>query len=312
MARLRLATVGLGETGGRSRVGRLADGLLLLLAIALVAGLLVAVRGGRGLDPDRGVIGLVHGGAAPGTPSELKDGAATRLEEALATSGGITFEIVQTQTITARPGGPKVAIPDPTDRHKTLGLADEYPIASVAEFGSATRDGFYSELRQGPAKGQAADPKASLFLQALVRGNDTYRNDGEGWYLTDQPPGIGLDPITVRLLPRLLRNATGAADKGTTPVDGVELRTLAASGKVADVPGVIAADGAPFTVLTRPIELAFDGDGKLAKLRLVARNTNLETFDLIVVTEIVVRYGNAGELPAPEPVLRDTTPVTLP
>ena len=49
-------------------------------------------------------------------------------------------------------------------------------------------------------------------LAALVVEGVTYRNDGSGWYETSQPPGIGLDPASARLLPGMLRNVEGAAD----------------------------------------------------------------------------------------------------
>lgn len=303
MARLDRVTPRVTWIAGRESSSKLwTHALLLAIGVALVASMALLARDGRLLRSEGVLVPLIRGGAAPGTPAELAAGAAQRLDEALASSGGLTFEIVQTSTLVARQGGPRIPIPDPSDRHKTLGLADTYPLTTLAEFGVATRDGFYAEIRQAGADGQP-DPRAELLFQALVRGPDTFRNDGRGWYATDAPPGIGLDPLTVRMLPQLLRNATEPRDTEPEPVGGLPLRALTATGRVADIPGVIAADGAGFTVLTGPITVAFTEDGRLAKLRVDARNTNLDTFDLIVRTEIEFQYGGAGELPLPEPPL---------
>jgi hypothetical protein len=137
-------------------------------------------------------------------------------------------------------------------------------------------------------------------MSALVRDGVTYRNEGAGWYTTDSPPGVGLDPITVRLLPDLVRNATAPADAGLDPADA-SLRAIAATGTVADIPGVVAADGARFTKLTEPVTFALDPDGRLAKLHVVAQNTNLTEFDLVVDTEIDLTYGLTQALPEPTP-----------
>jgi hypothetical protein len=246
--------------------------------------------------------------AAPGagslSPSQLKAGAAALFEAATAPGGGgVTFEIVQRSALHARPGGPKIEVPDPVDRQKSLGFADEYELGSLIERGAITPEGFWMEMRDGPAKGAAADFENAMYqFGAITKAGKTWRDDGEGWYETDDPPGIGLDPKTAALLPALLRNASGPAEKGTESIAGATARVIEATGTVANVPGIIAVDGERFTTLIRPIEFAFDDAGRLVRLDAVARNENHKEFDLLVETVITFGYPEvATTIPDPQP-----------
>jgi hypothetical protein len=241
------------------------------------------------------------------SPSELKDAGASAIEAATGAGGnGITFEIVQRSALHARPDGPLIEIPDPIDPSKSLGLAETYALGSLIERGAITPDGFWMEMRAGPAEGQDPDWKAAYQLGAIATGGKTWRNDGDGWYLTDRPPGIGLDPRTAALLPALLRNATEAADAGTEEVDGRMARNVTASARVEDIPGIVAVDGEAFTSLVGPLEFAFDDAGRLVQLRAIARNENEETFDLLVETVITFAY------PASKPAIPEPAPTWSP
>ena len=277
---------------------------VLLPAVALLA--LVVARGaalGAGSTPP----------LAPvlASPEQLTSSAADQLEDATKPGGtGYSFEIVQTSTITARPGGPKIDVPDPTDPNKSLGLADEYLFYSLIERGTVTPDGFWSELRVGPPPGEKPDfEKAEWRRSALVRDGVGWRNDREGWYEADVLPGIGLDPETAALLPRLLRNAEAPMAKGNLEVDGATLTGIEATGKEADMPGLVAAKGAAYTRLTAPIEYGFDERGRLARIHAVALNTTMTEFDLVVDTVIVLRYDDPPPLPEPVPTWQPTTRV---
>jgi len=283
--------------------------LAILIPIVLLASV-VLVRGGALGGRSLGSPFDAGAAAANLSPAELTAAAADKLEAATAKGGtGYTFEIVQTSTIVARPGGPLVDLPDPADRHKSLGLAESYALSIYLERGGVTPDGFWSEIRRGP---DAPDAKPDVTtgdpeLAALVRDGRTYRNDGDGWYETPDPPGIGLDPATAALLPTMLRNAAEPKDappEAATPStdDDAVARSLEATTAVADVPGIVAVDLAAFTVLTKPAVFGFDADGRLASLTISARNTGLETFDLLVLTTITFSYPAAApDLPRPEP-----------
>jgi hypothetical protein len=115
----------------------------------------------------------------------------------------------------------------------------------------------------------------------------------------DALPGIGLDPETAAVLPRLLRNATALADKGTvTPDDGTTLRAIDGASTEADIPGVVAAGGQRFTKLIEPVTFGFDATGRLAWLRVAALNTNSTDYDLVVATEISLAYDAVAPIPS--------------
>ena len=299
----------------------------LALPVVLVAGLVLVRTGGvdAAASPVTGPVVPV----APDASAQTRlAAAATALELALGKGGGgITFEIVQTQTLRAKPGGPQIEIPDPADRSKTLGLTDTYPIGTLVERGVATPAGFWSELIHGPQPGAEAAfdlAEAVASRQALVRDGKPYRNDGDGWYGADVLPGIGLDPATVALLPALLRDGADAAD---APLDQERdpafaipglagpaqpaTRALRATSRVADIPGVVAPDLAPATELSGPTGFALDDAGRLVTLTVTARNTNMETYDLVVETVITLRYPERPpELPDPLPAYVAPSPAS--
>ena len=309
------------ERAGRGRRGRLgelhggAGSLVLGAAVLLIVGLVV--RGG--LLSERPTLAGPGAGAGALSPTELTAGAASTLSDALAPGGtGLEFEIVQTSTIVARPGGPLVELPDPADRTKSLGFAERYPLGTLIERGFATPDGYWMELLHGPEPGTEAAfelATAQVSRQALVRDGKLFRNDGEGWHETDELPGIGLDPATIALLPGLLTTATGATEAlldsvidPATAIPGLRgpespaVRALAATTTVADAPGIIAVDLVAATEITTPAVLAFDAAGRLVGLTITARNTNLEIHDLIVETVITFRYPDRPpSLPEPLP-----------
>ena len=292
------------------RIGRARQAVEALLSLMLVIALVALVASLRaGIPWPRPALTV---GAGADALSSLQASAADQLATALAKGGtGISFSIVQRSTIKARPGGARIPVPDPVDPHKTLGLADEYFLNALLERGFATADGFYSEMLAGPVPGQDPDWKGEVRLQALERDGSVYRNDGDGWYATKSPPGIGLDPATARLLPSLVRNATGAADAGVD-AENASLRNVTATGTVADIPGVVASDGAAFTRMTDPVTFSLDPDGRLVSLHLVALNTNMEDFDLVVETDITLRYAVDGALPDATPVLKSTNAAVQP
>lgn len=287
---------------------RLSGGRLLIIVlvpILLVAS--VALVRASGLTT-RPTALLSAGAAANLSPSELAAGAADALNLATAVAGtGYTFEIVQHATVTARPDGEPLEIEDPADPTKTI-TVESVRAGTYLERGAVTPAGFHAEIRRGPD-----DPTATadwdgtpMELAALVRDGTTYRNDGDGWYETDRPPGIGLDPATAALLPTLLRDLAEA--KGADPprdetdpfADLAPARRLDGATEVADVPGIIAVDLADATELIGPAKLAFDDDGRLVGLRILARNTHLDRYDLMVETVITFGYPDtAPELPKP-------------
>jgi hypothetical protein len=288
--------------------------LSIVVPLALVASL-VATR-------NQATIGLgapSESSAVAGlTPDQLTTGASRLIADATAHGGGgYRFEIVQRATLRARPGGPQVPIADPSNPEASpIGLADDVYQAGLVETGVATPGGFSMTMRLGPASPEARPDLAAgrVLFQALVRDGNTFRNDGQGWYATDQPPGIGLDPRTAQLLPQFL---TRSQNRAEIPLDAVSselgstddrtTRAITLQANLADIPGIVAVDGEEFTELTGPVTATFDSTGRLSGLVVSARNTNMQTFDLTVVTEIAFRYDDVpAGLPDPLPAYKPT------
>lgn len=285
---------------------RLSAGLLPLLVVAFVALNFRPSATAPALPGSMARTAAPDGirAAAGADPRSRLNGAAAAVEAALGNSGhGFSFQVVSRSTLVAKPGGPKIEVPDPIDPQKTLGLADEYYVgASIAE-GVVTPNGYFLQMRKGPDTKDAAPDfvNAERTLAALIVGGKTYRNDGDGWYETDSPPGIGLDRRTAALLPKLLRESTGAVPGGPRSVRGQTMASVRSSGKVADAPGLMGIDAEAFTEFVGPIDFAIDGTGKLAELHVVMRNTRQEVFDLLVDTVVTFDFGQPGPLPEPVP-----------
>jgi hypothetical protein len=251
--------------------------------------------------------------AAVGAPTvEAQLGAAAlAIEEAVSPGGeGYTFEIVQRNTIYARPGGPQIEVPDPVDRYKSLGFTDEYYLNGLIERGAVSADGFWMEMRAGPATADAPPDfeKSDYLFGAIAKDGEVWRTEGVGWYETDSPPGIGLDPTTAQLLPRLLRNAASLEDAGLETIAGELLVRFSGRGEPVDFPGVIAADGESLTAPSMKVDFWLDAQGRLVRLLALARNTRMEDFDLISETLITFRYEPAGAIPDPRPSLAPDPP----
>jgi len=299
---------------GRQRPGRTRSGSQRILdlvrnAATLVLGLVVIAGVGfflRGMPGSpQTVVGLA-GGANAVPPQQLTAAAADLLANTTEAGGsGYRFNIVQTSTMVAKAGGPKIPVPDPVTRG-TLRMADTYYLNALLEQGVARPDGFWSQMQAGPNEGATPDwAGAPILFEALVRDGERWRNDGDGWYQAQIVPGIGLDPDTAGLLPALLRGATSPVDvpAGDKAADPTAARTLANAATPAQIPGVVAANGAAFTKLTDPVAYGFDDTGRLVSVRVMALNTNMTDFDLVVETTITIAYDDVAGLPEPKPAV---------
>jgi hypothetical protein len=274
------------------------------IAVVLIAVIAVTLARSGSFDI-YAAVGAVNPAISGLSADQLKAGAADQLEAVTGKGGaGYAFAIVQTSTIKAQPGGPLVNIPDPANGRVIIGQSEEYPYYTLLERGIMTPAGFWSELRSWPVgAGAPIWEKADLRRSALVRDGVSWRNDREGWYEADVLPGIGLDPTTAALLPTLLRDASEAQKQADVLVGGATQLRVDATGQKSDIPGIVAADGVSYTKLNAPIEFSFDDQGRLVAIHVVALNTNLKEYDLVVDTVITIAYDDVGNLPAPVPTL---------
>ena len=283
---------------------RPSDGVALLAAILLVGALASRLSAPIPI--------ALAAPALAGTPDDQLTVAADKLEAAKGDAGaGFTFTVVSRSTVHQRDGGPLVEVPDPADPGGKPDLVSEVYVGGSLADGLVTPDGYFLQLRGGPVPADKEPDFAAAVptLAALVRDGTTYRNDGEGWYPTDLPPGIGLDEATIALLPKLLRDASSPTATDARVVDGEAAAGIEATGRLADAPAIHAVGTADYTELIGPMSFALDGEGRLVELRALMRNTRLETFDLLVETTITFRYAAEPlTLPDPTPALPVETP----
>ena len=182
------------------------------------------------------------------------------------------------------------------------GTASEAYVTSMISAGAVSPDGFWMDMRRGPTPGAAPDFAASPVVFTVIEGPDgTARNDGQGFYATEQSPGMGFDPVTAKAFPRLLASLARLTDLGTAQIDGATLQGFAGTAAREDFPGVVAADGLAFTEPTFPIEVWYDADGDLVRVVAWARNLNQVAWDLVLETVVTLEYAPAGTRPAVQP-----------
>jgi hypothetical protein len=290
--------VGRGVRSALRHAGRVATAIVQLAVLfGLLGGAIIARAGTSGAVP------MPAAPLAPITPTT----AAAALTEALASREGLSFTVVQHTTIHAKPGGQLLDVADPVDPRKVIGQTDQIEQRSYIERGGVSADGFWMEMRDGPVGDQAPDfANAPYQFGAIVKDGKTYRNDGEGWYPTDQPPGIGIDPATAGLLPRLVTSISKPVSLPDLALNGATTRQLAASAAIADIPGIQAVDLASASELSGPLEYGFDDAGRLVRIHGVVRNTDVKDWDFFVDVVIGFGYGDAGSIPDPAPALRPT------
>jgi hypothetical protein len=286
----------------RVRPGSVRQAFVAVVQVAVLA----AVLGGALLARAAGGVG---GLPVPAPAAISAAAAATTLATALADRGGLSFTVVQHTTVHAKPGGPLLDVADRADPRKVVGQTDSIDQAAFIERGGVSADGFWMELRDGPVGDAAPDfAGAEYRFGAIVKDGRTYRNDGAGWYVTDQPPGIGIDPATAALLPRLADSIKDATDLPALSSDGKTVRQLAAEASIADAPGLMAVDLAAASELTGPIDYGFDDAGRLVRLHAVIRDTTVEDWDFLVDVVITFGYGDAGPIPEPAPLVQPSAP----
>jgi hypothetical protein len=197
------------------------------------------------------------------------------------------------------------------DPKRTLELATSYYVGGSLAEGIVTPDGYFLQLKGGPVpEDRQPDIAAAVpTLAALVKDGKTFRDDGDGWYETDLPPGIGLDEATIALLPTLLRDAGSPEATDARLVDGAVAAGIRAEGSIEDAPALHAVGTLEYTELLGPMSFALDEDNRLVEIGAVMRNLRMETFDLLVTTTVTLRYPTEPlVLPEPVPAMPPETP----
>ncbi len=231
--------------------------------------------------------------------------AADALAAAMESGGtGLTFEVIQRDSIHAKPGGPLIGVRDPTDPTRVVAEVEEAAVNTVITRGAVTADAFWMEMRLSP--GSDLSPffdGSAFFARVIERDGVIWRDDGDGWYETDVSPGSGMDPVSARLLPKLLLSAADVTGLQPELKDGRLLPGVRGTASVIDYPGVLASDGRDFTSPTFEVRYWLDETGRLVRLETSAYNLNAVVYDLLSETVVTFGYGATGDPPEPSPTM---------
>jgi hypothetical protein len=296
-------------------VRRVLSGLLDTARVVVVAAVSVSLLAGalwlRGSTAPRTVPAttlpdqrnVAEGGSV--TPVARLASAAQVMTSAMGAGGaGFNFFAIQRNTEYAKPLGPKIAVMDPADQRTVIGETDQLFVNAMMSRGFVTSDGYFMEMHLAKADSTATDfATAPKIFAVLQQAGKLWRDDGQGWYPTDESPGMGIDPTSLRLLPAGLTKVNALKTVGTTPLDGIPTTEFSATASIDDYPGAVAADGKTFTEATFPVLVWLDGQNRVVQLVITARNLNQTEYDLVSETTITFDYGPAAALPAPAPTM---------
>ncbi len=245
-------------------------------------------------------------GAGGSLPAAGRLSAAGQVLTSAMNSGGAGFSFLAIQRTTeyAKAGGPQINVVDPTDGRTVLGTTGQLFVGAMMSQGFVTPGGYFMDMRVGSSKSTSASfataPKAFSVLQS---GGMTWRDDGNGWDVTNEPPGMGIDPTSLRLLPVALTKVSALQTVGSGLVGSIATTQFSATAAVADYPGAVAADGKDFTEAAFPVRVWLDGQNRIVQLVLTAKNLNQTNWDLVAETTITFDYGPPGALPLPAPTM---------
>jgi hypothetical protein len=212
------------------------------------------------------------GGAGDVSSVALLSSAAARLELVLAQGPRIAFFAVQRNYL--RPRTDQGAQIETASGLSTSDPADRFVNGFMTQ-GEVTPSDYRMAIRGGLEERGAPDFSKGFALFSVVqRSGVTWRDDGNGWERTDVSPGLGMDPVTIRVLPQLLRHVGASADSDrNTRTDGMARFKAVVPAEL--YPGVVAADGLPFTSPVVEVEVWIDQTSAvLVRLDAAAANLN--------------------------------------
>lgn len=189
--------------------------------------------------------------------------------------------------------------PDRNNPTQAPVAVDELLLGTMSGRGAATSDAFYAEWFTGTDEHGNPAFEGSASYMALVRDGQLWRRDaksdaaGHGWSSSGDIPGFGLDPVSLRELPELLRRLQDAKVLGVD-ADG---RHWSGTSDSLWYPGAVAVDGASFTAPEIAIEAWLDNDDHLVGLFAVAQNINETTYQLLCVDRLRFDYEASLSIP---------------
>jgi hypothetical protein len=243
---------------------------------------------------------------AAGDPRIALWAAADDLTAKLGPGGsGVTFSATQIQIMRPYLAGPALIVgPDRNHPDAIPTSVDQLVLGAVSGRGSATDGSFFAEWFNGTGDNGSPTFQGDVAYAALARDGGLWRRDattnatGAGWLPASDIPGFGVDPLSLRELPELLRRLDGATDLGTDTTGHHW------SGHIDPIwyPGAVAVDGAAFTGAPITIELWLDAQNRLVSLFAAAQNINEPVYQLLCFDRVGLDYTTPVSIPdAPTP-----------
>jgi len=272
---------------------------VLLRALAVGALFCAAFTFGYAREiPTPSALGAEPAPPPPGDPRVALWNAAANLEGRLDSGGsGFSFTATQLQVLRPLPGGqPLLAAPDRQHPDVSPTPVDQVILGSLSGRGAATETGFFSQWFTGTAADGSPSFEGDPAYQALTQDGALWRrdassdDDGAGWIASSDIPGFGVDPLSVRAWPELLRRLDNVQDLGTDS----QGHHWSGTTDALWWPGAVAVDGASFTGSPISIEVWLDDSDQLVSLFGVAQNINQTDFAMLCIDSVVFDYSNAS------------------
>ena len=265
----------------------------LLALVALASGSLAYWLSSRTPSPTPAVQG--------GYPALLQKAAADTAARLAPAGSGLSFTALQRQVLYHVAGAPDLTVPNPSASASPL-VVDSFDVGANVTRGFTRGSDFFMEIRGIDPAGTVADfDQGKVIFQVITHAGTIWRNEGQGWYTTDTPPGLGIDPFSLSHLPGLLGHLVSVKDLGDEPFQGQPGHHFSGFIDGSDWPGFTASDGVTFTSSPIPIDVWVSPDGRLLGLSGQARNLNHQVQDLEIVDGLSFAADVPAAFPAPSP-----------
>jgi len=214
--------------------------------------------------------------------------------------GGVTFTATQLQLLRPYPNGPALLLqPDRDHPNASPVPVDQIIMGALSGRGAGTDTAFFGEWFDGQGENGTPSYSGPRTYAGLAHQGALWRRDersdaaGLGWLPASDIPGFGVDPLSLREFPELLRHLTATEDLGVD-AEGHHWR-----GQVDPLwyPGAVSVDGSDFTAAPISIELWLDATGRLIGLFSIAQNVNEPVYQLLSINRISFDWATPPAIP---------------
>jgi hypothetical protein len=203
--------------------------------------------------------------------------------------GGVTFTATQLQLLRPYPNGPDLLLqPDRDHPDRVPTPVNQIVLGALSGRGAGTGSAFFSEWFEGQGENGTPSFSGLRTYAGLAHDGGLWRRDdrsdaaGLGWLPSSNVPGFGVDPLSLREFPELLRHLGAIEDLG----DDAEGHHWRGALDPLWYPGAVSVDGSSFTGSPISIEVWLDASDRLVGLFSVAQNINEPVYQLLCINRV--------------------------